>query len=161
MVAMVTHAFIIDTAESAQDVAAALDKFLGPVADYATEITALIGECYGISSALRELDTCYADLHFNNNHDQLSKDIYVTLRSINYTFDDVHDLLTGLGSTVHLSRTAAYRAVWDNMIVHFERESNNSLCRRIGIYRKFLGALICLIEESASPTPQCYSEESN
>ncbi|KAL8822803.1 MAG: hypothetical protein Q9191_006471 [Dirinaria sp. TL-2023a] len=146
VVAMAMHDFIIARAELAQDVAAALDNFLTPVSDYATEITALIGECYGLSSALRELNTCYSDLHFHNNYDQVSTDIRVTLESISYTFDDVNDLLTGLGSTVHLSRTAAYRAVWDNIIVHFERQSNNSLGRRIGIYRKFLGAVICLIE---------------
>lgn len=136
----------IATAESAQDVAAALDKFLDHIPEYDAEITALIGECFGLSSALRQLNTCYGDLQFHNNYVQISNDIHVTLQSINYTFDDVHGLLTGLGSSLHLSRTAAYRAVWDNIIVHFDRESNNSLGRRIGIYRRFLGAVICLIE---------------
>ena len=161
MAAMAMNALIIATAESARDVATAFDRFLDPVSDYAAEITALISELFAISSALRELDTCYGDLHLNNYQEQISNDIHVALQSINYTFNDIKDLLSGLGSTVHLSRIAAYRAVWDNIIVHFERESNNSLCRRIGIYRRFLGAVICVIEGSESSISQYYGEEPN
>ena len=142
----------IATAESAQDIAAALEKFLDPVSDRSTEITALISECYAISSALRELNTCHGDLRYHSRPEQVSNDIRVALQSINYTFDDVRHFLGGLGDLIYPSQTAAYRAVWTNFNDHFEQESGNTLCRRLEFYRRFILAFICLIEGSASPS---------
>ncbi|KAL8785318.1 MAG: hypothetical protein Q9195_008687 [Heterodermia aff. obscurata] len=57
---------LLAQAETAQDVAAGLNRFLDPVPEYSTEITALISECFAISSALRELQTAIGDSRYNS-----------------------------------------------------------------------------------------------
>ena len=73
---------LIANAETAQDIAAALNNFLDPVPEYSTEITALISECFAISSVLRQLSTATADPRYIRNHHLISEDLDVTLRSL-------------------------------------------------------------------------------
>ena len=133
-------------AESAQDIAAGLNKFLDPVPEYSTEITALISECFAISSAIRELKTAIGDPRFNRQYLEVEYDINVTLRSLDYTFDDVRRMFGGLGSAHHLSQGSAYRSIWTEITMHFQDESSNSLCRRLEYYRRFLLMLACVVE---------------
>ena len=142
---------LIATAESAQDIAAALDKFLNPVSDDSTEITALMSECYAISSALRELNTCRGDLRVNWRYPQVDQDVRLTLQSLEYTFNDVRRLFGGLGSTVHPSQSAAYRAVWEDIKFHFRNESRNTFCQRLEYYRRFLLILAAFIQGLVVP----------
>lgn len=137
---------LVATAETAQDIAAGLDKFLTFLPDYATEITALISECFAISSALRELSTAIGDSRFNRSYQQISDDVRVALQSLEYTFNDVSRIFGGLGRTVYVSQTAAYRTVWQEITEHFMSESGNSLCRRLEFYRRYLLVLACIVE---------------
>ena len=137
---------LLAQAETAQDIAAGLNRFLDPVPEYSTEITALISECFAISSAIRELRTAIGDSRFNRQYLEVQDDINVTLRSLDYTFEDVRRMFGGLGSAHHLSPASAYRSVWTEMTVHFQDESGNSLCRRLEYYRRFLLMLTCVVE---------------
>lgn len=137
---------MIAHAETAQDIAAGLNKFLDPVPEHSTEITALISECFAISSALRELTTAIGDSRFNRRYHEVADDITVTLRSLEYTFEDVRRLFGGLGRADHFSEAAAYRAVWTEITMWFQEESNNLLCRRLEYYRRFLLMLTSFIE---------------
>ncbi|KAG7001995.1 hypothetical protein G7Y79_00030g065280 [Physcia stellaris] len=113
---------LIAHAETAQDIAAGLNKFLDSVPEHSTEITALISECFAISSALRELTTAIGDSRFNRRYHEVADDITVTLRSLEYTFEDVRRLFGGLGRADHFSEAAAYRAVWTEITMWFQEE---------------------------------------
>ena len=137
---------LLAQAETAQDIAAGLNKFLDPVPDHSTEITALISECFAISSAIRELRTAIGDSRFNRQYLEVQDDIHVTLSSLDYTFDDVRRMFGGLGSAHHLSQGSAYRSVWRDITMHFEDESSNSFWLRLDYYRRFLLMLTCIVE---------------
>ncbi|KAL8743203.1 MAG: hypothetical protein Q9190_004421 [Brigantiaea leucoxantha] len=94
---------LVALAESARDVAICLDKFLEHLPENSTEITALISECYAISSALRELSTAKDDPLYYRGYLEITQDVNVVLRSLDYTFHDVHRLFGGLGRTSHLT----------------------------------------------------------
>ena len=136
-------ATLLANAETAQDIAAGLNKFLDPVPEYSTEITALISECFAISSALRELTTAIGDQRYSRHLHLISEDLDVTISSLENTFDDVHRLFGGFGRINHISRGSSYRSVWTDITVHFQEESGNSLCRRLEYYRRFLLMLTC------------------
>ena len=77
-------ATLIAHAETAQDIAAGLNRFLDPVPESSTEITALISECFAISSVLRELSTAIGDPRYSWNFHTISEDLEVTLNSLKY-----------------------------------------------------------------------------
>lgn len=141
---------LVARAEAAQDIAAALNKFLGPVPNYSTEITALISECFAISSALRELRDAIGDSRYNGGYHEISGDLTITLQSLEYTFHDVRRLFGDLGRADYISQSAAYRSVWQEITAHFMEESGNSLCRRLEFYRRFLLVLVCVAEGFAT-----------
>lgn len=141
---------LVAGAEAAQDIAAGLNKFLGPVPNYSTEITALISECFAISSALRELNSAIGDSRYNSGYHEISQDLTITLQSLGYTFHDVRRLFGDLGRAEHISQSAAYRSVWQEITAHFMEESSNSLCRRLQFYCRFLLVLIYVAEGLAT-----------
>lgn len=143
---------LIATAESAQDVAAGLSKFLDPVPDSLTDITSAIGECFAISSALRELDEAVGDVRQNRSYPLISDDVRMVLQSLDYTFKDVNDLFGGLSRTIHLSQSSVYRQVWRDIENFFLDESRNSLSLRLEYYKRFLQDLICFIVEGYAIT---------
>lgn len=138
---------LIATAETAQEVASGLNKFLEPVAESSTDITGLISECFAISSTLRELATAVGDVRHNRRYASIAEDVRLVLRSLEYTFDDVHQLFGGLARTNHLTLSTGYRQVWRDIEIHFQNESRNTLCDRLQYYRRFLQDLICIVLE--------------
>ncbi len=137
---------LVAKAEATQDIAAGLDKFLGLVPNYSTEITALISECFAISSALRRLNSAIGDSRYNSGYHAISEDLHITLQGLEYTFVDVRRLFGHLGRAEYISQSAAYRSVWQELTAHFWEESGNSLCRRLEFYRRFLLVLVCVAE---------------
>ena len=135
-------------AETAQDVASGLNKFLDPVSEDATEITALISECFAISSALRELDTAVGDPRHNRRYYRIDEEADVTLDSLRYTFEDVRGHFGDLARNDRGSFGMACRRVWQEMSEHFEDESGNTLCMRLEYYRRFLLLLASVIQGS-------------
>lgn len=77
-------ATLITRAETAQDIAAGLNKFLNPVPEHSAEIAALISECFAISSVLRELSSATGDPRYAWNLNLISQDLGVTLTSLKY-----------------------------------------------------------------------------
>lgn len=138
---------LIATAESAQDIAAGLNKFLEPVSEHSTEITLLIGECFNISSALRELDEAVGDSRQTRSYALISEDVRAVLQSLDYTFKDVNYLFGGLSRTIHISSSSAYRQVWRDIEKFFYDQSLNTLSVRLEYYKRFLQDLICIIVE--------------
>lgn len=141
---------LVARAEAAQNIAAGLDKFLGLVPNYLTEITALISECFAVSSALRGLNTAIGDSRYNSGYHEISEDLTITLQSLDYTFHDVRRLFGHLGRVEYVSQSAAYRSVWQEITTHFMEESGNSLCRRLYFYRRFLLVLVYVAEGLAT-----------
>jgi hypothetical protein len=136
---------LIASAENAQDIASGFSKFLKPVSENSTEITGLISECFAISSALRELDEAISDPRLQGRRAHVKEDVRILLRSLEYTFKDVHHLFGGLGRTNHISVSAGYRQVWREIETHFHEESRNTLAVRLKFYRRFLEDMIYII----------------
>ena len=129
---------LVAVAESAQDIAAGLNKFLDAVPERSTEITGLISECFAISSALRELSNAIRDPLYYRRFELIQKDVTIVGQSLDYTFQDVERRFGGL-------RTATYRQVWREMDAHFRAESGNTLVTRLEYYRSFLLRLLHII----------------
>ncbi|KAL8946686.1 MAG: hypothetical protein Q9222_006952 [Ikaeria aurantiellina] len=138
-------ASLIAVAESAQDIASGFNKFLEPVPEFSTEITALISECYAISSALRELITAKDDQQYYRKYDFIRADVTAVRESLHYTFHDVHRLFGGLGRTSAISRRTLYHQVWREIEDFFYQESHESLCRRLEHNRLFIADLACFL----------------
>lgn len=124
---------LIAVAEKAQDISAALDKFLGPLDDQSAEITALMAECLATSSALRALDRKIGDFPYHPHYPEISSDLTTVKDSLNYTFADVKRIIGGLGRVGVVTR-AEYRYVWERLCAFFREESGNPLRRRLEIY---------------------------
>ena len=135
---------LVASAETAQDIASVFHKFLDPVSEQSTEITGLISQCFAISSALRELSEVIADVGLPAD---VREDLQTLLRSLEYTFKDVHRLFGGVGRTTHISPSAGYRHVWREIETHFHDESRNTLQVRLKFYCKFLDDMIIFIDE--------------
>ena len=129
---------LIAVAESAQDIATGFNKFLEPLPEISTEITALISACYAISSALRELNTAKEDARYNRDYEFIYNDVAVVRETLDYTFKDVTQLFGGLGRPTHISRRTAFYQVWREIDDFFYQESNASLCERLEASRLFL-----------------------
>ena len=132
---------LIAVAETAQSIAAGLNKFLDPVPECSTEITGLIAECFAISSALRELSNAISDPLFYRSFALIREDVRTVLSSLDHTFYDVGHLFGGLGG-------ATYRQVWREIDLHFQTESRNTLVTRLEYYRNFLIGLTRIISGS-------------
>lgn len=137
----------IAPAETAQDIASALNKFLEPVPEHATEITGLISDCFALSSALRDLHARVHDPHFRARYVLIQEEARTLLLSLNFTWDDVHRLLGGLGRANHISVTSAYRQVWREIESHFFEESRNDLSDRLRYYQGFIRRMIVIMVE--------------
>lgn len=133
---------LVATAETAQDVASGLNKFLIPVAESSSEITRLISECFAISSLLRDIAAAIRDPWQSSDYSSISKDLRMAVGSIEYTFDDVHRFC---GRIVRTS-SSAYRDVWRCIEIHFLEESRNSLIVRLEYYTGFLKDLLLILE---------------
>lgn len=136
---------LIALAESAQDIASGFNKFLQPLPEFSTEITALISECYAISSALRELNNAKEDPRYNQDFDYIYNDVALVEETLDYTFKDVTRLFGGLGRPTHISRRTAFNQVWGEIDDFFYQESHASLCKRLEASRLFLTELTCLL----------------
>ncbi|KAL8805805.1 MAG: hypothetical protein Q9182_001717 [Xanthomendoza sp. 2 TL-2023] len=144
---------LIGAAEDAQDIAAGFNKFLDPVPEFSTEITALISECYAISSALRELSTAKDDLRYYRDFEWIRTNVNIVQESLNYTFHDVRRLFGGLGRTSAISRRTLFYQVWREIDEFFYRESNISLCTRLEDNRLYLAELTCILMDGSATRP--------
>ena len=133
-------AALLTIAEDAHDVALALDKFLGPVADYSAEIETLIAHCFHTSSALRTLRDAQRDYFLPDRHRLIAADLQIVTASLRYTIKDVQRIFGGLGR-VGVRPGDEYRRVWRDLIDHFREESGTSLSRRLECYKRFLDGL--------------------
>lgn len=137
---------IIAVAENAQDVAAALDRFLIHVPDYSAEIAALIAECYSVSSALLQIDRIIGPFPHHLYYRDISHDLTTVRESLDFTFDDVHRIFGRLGRVAAIPG-AEYGHVWDDLCEYFFHESGNPLRRRLEIYCILLEGLTDIMIE--------------
>ena len=137
---------LIAVAEKAQDIAAALEKFLDPVDDQSAEITGLISELFSTSSALRGLDRRIGDFPHHRRYIEIARDLSIVKDSLNYTFKDVERIFGGLARVTVVPR-AEYIYVWDDLSNFFRAESGNSLSRRLEIYCTVLKELTYILIE--------------
>ena len=137
---------LIAVAEKAQDIAAALEKFLAPLDDQSAEITALMAQCLSTSSALRDLDRKIGDFPYHRRYLEISGDLTIVKDSLNFTFSDVQRLFGRLGRVAVVPR-AEYGYVWGDLCDFFRAESGNTLHRRLEIYCIVLRELSCILTE--------------
>ncbi|KAL8981677.1 MAG: hypothetical protein Q9205_003604 [Flavoplaca limonia] len=142
---------LIALAESAQDIASGFNKFLDPLPEISTEITALISECYAISSALRELNNAKEEPRYYQEYEIIYNDVAVVRETLDYTFRDVTRFFGGLGRPTHISRRTAFHQVWREIDDFFYQESTASLCKRLEASRLFLTELICVLMDGRRP----------
>ena len=138
---------LIAVAETAEDVGAGLNKLLDPVADAAAEITALIAQCFLISSALRNLGEAVEDYEYHRRYAGIRHDIVIVRESLVYTFRDVQRLFGADLGRVAIVTGAQYRQLWRDLTEHFRAQSNNTLKRRLQIYHDCLEGLRCILIE--------------
>ena len=131
---------LIAVAETAQDISAALEKFLVPVEDQSAEIAALMSICLSTSSALRGLDRIIGDFPYHPRYPDISYDLATVRRSLKFTFDHVQRLFGGLARVTVLPR-GEYIYVWRDLYNYFREESGNPLHRRMEIYCFLLDGL--------------------
>ncbi|KAL8862013.1 MAG: hypothetical protein Q9178_001468 [Gyalolechia marmorata] len=136
---------LIALAESAQDIASGFNKFVDPLPESSVEITALVAECYAISSALRRLSTAIDDPRYYQDVPFIYNDVAIVRESLDYTFRDVTRLFGGLGRPTHISRRAAFHHVWREIDDFFYHESHVSLRRRLETIKSFLLELTDLL----------------
>ncbi|KAL6719002.1 hypothetical protein ACLMJK_003237 [Lecanora helva] len=132
-------AALLSVAETAEAVGSALNQFLNPVADKSAEITALIAQCFGTSSALRKLRNAIERCPSPRQRRLIVDDTDDVRQSLEYTFQDVKSVFGGLGRTAERTR-AVYRRVWVDLSNLFYRESG--LVHRLEQYRQFLRGLV-------------------
>lgn len=152
---------LIAAAEEAQDIAAAFNQFLDPVPEISIHVTALISECYAISSALRELSTAVEDPRYYRDYELLRPDIATVRDSLNYTFQDVRRLFGGLGRTSNTSRSTLYYQVWRELDEHFYQESNAPLCKRLECIRLFLAELTCVLKDGSASASRLFEQSAD
>ena len=128
---------LIAVAETAQDVSAALGKFLVPVEDQSAEITALMALCLSTSSALRGLDRIIGDFPYHPCYRDISSDLATVRQSLRFTFNDIERLFGDLA----LLPRGEYIFVWRDLCNYFRAESGNTLGRRMQIYCRLLEGL--------------------
>ena len=131
---------LIAVAETAQDISAALERFLVPVEDQSAEIAALMAVCLSTSSALRGLDRIIGDFPHHPRYPDISYDLTTVRKSLKFTFDDVQRLFGGLARVAVLPR-GEYIYVWRDLCDYFRAESGNTLHRRMHIYCTLLDGL--------------------
>ncbi|KAL8914949.1 MAG: hypothetical protein Q9171_000576 [Xanthocarpia ochracea] len=136
---------LIALAESAQDIASGFNKFLDPLPESSVEITALIAECYAISSALRELNSAKDDPRYYHDFPLIYNDVAIVRESLDYTFRDVTRLFGSLGRLTHIPRKAAFHHVWRDIDEFFYHESHAPLLRRLETNKAFLLELTNLL----------------
>ena len=137
---------LIAVAEDCIDIAEALRRFLIPVDDESAEITALIAECYSVSSALRKLERTIGPFPHHRYYPDISYNLTTVKDSLNLTFEHVHRILGRLGRVAVVPR-AEYGYVWDDLCEYFYHESGNSLQRRLEIYGTLLVGLTDILIE--------------
>ena len=143
---------LIAVAETAQDVASGLNKFLDAAAEHSAEIAELIAECFRISSALRKLDFAQEAYAGTREHARINGDINLVRQSLTYTFRDILRLFGGLGPSTVIPGSA-YRRVWGEISVNFYRESGNTLSRRLQWYYIFLQELESILVNGSDIVP--------
>lgn len=148
---------LIAVAETAQDVSAALEKFLVPVEDQSAEIAALMALCLSTSSALRRLDRIIGDFPHHPHYRDISNDLATVRQSLKFTFDDVQRLFGGLPRVAVLPQ-GEYIYVWRDLCDYFRAESGNTLCRRMQIYCSLLDGLSDILTEGLPRDPGYFEE---
>ena len=150
-------ALLQTVAEDAQNIGSALHTFLRPVAEYAADITALIAQCFAVSSALLKLGEAIEDCQYPRRHELILGDLATVRSSLVYTIKDVKIIFGGLG-TATVTQRIAHRQVWRELKEHFHAESGNSLRRRFEYYQHVLHGLTeTLIEGYPNCATTCQS----
>lgn len=130
---------LIAVAEAAEDIGSGLSRFLDPVADHSADVSALIGQCFYTSSALRTFVKSIGEPRLPPRYPFIDEDLITVQSSLHYTFKDVQRIIGGLGRDAISG--AAYRRVWRELDDYFFNESGNTLERRLIIYRQFVDEL--------------------
>ncbi len=128
-------------AEDAKYVAAGLNKFLKPVPESNVEIEALIAKCFEISSTLHSVSKAVKDTRGSSTYKGIALDLHDVVYSLDHTFKDVHQIV-GEGfadaKKTKVSQSTVFRKVWKNITNHFQRQSGNTLFRRLEYCRLLL-----------------------
>ena len=138
--------------ELALDHSAAVLKFKPYVGDsLAPDVTAVGGELLLINAALSELKT---DLRYAPRRGAADIDDKkeLLLESLEATFKDLNRLFGKLDSPLKTKREA-YRSVWKQIDTYFREESNYSLLKRLGYYKKFITELSHILNKYGNGDP--------
>ena len=130
---------LIAEAENAQDIAAALNKFLDQVPECSAEITGLIAECFAISSSLRKLADASQNPLYRRRYQSIVEDVQLLRLSLRYTFEDVHGFIGSLARS-------HYRYVWRDLKDRFQEQSRNTPTTRLHYYQQFIDDLIDILK---------------
>lgn len=118
-------------ANDCEDAAAGLYKFRDALPRNATRITAVVGEFFAISSALRQIHAGEGVRSYGPSFYRIDNDLQLVFRSLQLTVEDIFEMFTRA-----LER--AEQVVWEDMSHKHERVEGYGLLERLEWYREFL-----------------------
>lgn len=140
---------LIAQAESAEDVALALSKFIAPVADHAPDITASISELYAIRSALLDVDTALKSNEYHRNFRLIDEDLELVCLSLQDTVDNIFRILGEIGNGSFVLYDGMYRQTWKEITLFFRLNGRTTLRMRLETYRRFILELASVVQRFA------------
>ncbi|KAI9864323.1 MAG: hypothetical protein M1813_003243 [Trichoglossum hirsutum] len=127
----------LEEARNAREVAAALDRFVEQVVEWAAEITGAISELFAIASVCGKLALAINSGRFSRMLYVIDGDLALALSSLSVSLVHIFQMFKRLGITPNLNG-ASYRRVWREMRFMFREEGSASLIGRLELYRTFL-----------------------
>lgn len=132
---------LFEIADTAQDAGAAISRLSYYVAEAKAEMTALIAGCFSTSSALIKLAAAVGESpNLEGQSAVAAGDFIVVEVSLILTFSDMKRLVGGFRRS-RLTTAVSYRQIWVELMVHFQRQSDKTLARRLKLYQQFVEGL--------------------
>jgi hypothetical protein len=123
--------------EVAQNIAAELFSIQNSVPEYAVTSRGVLGELFGISSALQDLKEVLDSRFVERLSQRLLNDLDIVLPTLTHTLQEINDVLDQ-PSISHRSEIECHVRIWRTLEFRFGTPSGMSLLAVLGMYRGFL-----------------------
>lgn len=142
---------LIRLAERCEDAASGLYGLKDRLLQYATALTSIISELFGISAVLRHIHNGRSPRSYGPSFYRIEDNLALVVQSLDYTLDDVLTMF-------ERSRTRSERTVWEDLNHRLEREEGVALLLRLEIYREILESQCQILEDAEQHSPRELSD---
>ncbi|KAF2209603.1 hypothetical protein CERZMDRAFT_46823 [Cercospora zeae-maydis SCOH1-5] len=141
-----------ESALDCDDAGSGLYRLRDALSRYATRITAVISELFGLSSALREIHSAeHTHIHGPSFY-RITDDLGLLRRSLRYTTQDLFDMFAR--SRLHTEQRA-----WEDLEYRMDQQERIGLLERLELYRDFLDAQNDVLEGAGPPALSHFRRE--